>query len=491
MPKKPLPLIALILLLPVVVLTFFTIRSISLEQDTMTVRRELLARQRMEKAAALILTHLKTAGNETVAKTRAAYATGGLRALRKLARKREFEYALAVVNGTPVHTATALEHQYDTLRIVQDATLERVQLLQDGAESSSAALVPSLRGYILSRCSGNKTNCICVAISNAKLSDTLLDAVRSVEATTGLGKVGLLAPNGRIIGQALAKGDNPKAVIRLGGILDKWSMYAENKLSDEAGLVNTTPLYLISGALIAGWIAMVWMLHRSATLKEEAASARASVIAQLAHELRTPLANLKLHMSLLQRKSSDGAEVKRYANILDGEIDRLAHLAENAITIAKGEISKSKLETAVPDECMHAILQSFQPILAAADCKVKFIPGAPQTVSFDRTSWERCAINLIDNARKYAPGSDIEIRTTSKSEMLRLDVSDAGPGIPEARRNQVFEPLERCSATNASGFGLGLAAVRALARQNGGDCNIASSSHGAHFILTMQASPTE
>ncbi len=81
--------------------------------------------------------------------------------------------------------------------------------------------------------------------------------------------------------------------------------------------------------------------------------------------------------------------------------------------------------------------------------------------------------------------TEIEISTGQSADTLRLTVSDRGPGIAVDQREQIFEPLERGVTAKASGFGLGLAAVRALARQNGGDCRVEGNEPGARFVLTM------
>ncbi len=491
MPTKPLPLIALVLIVPVAVLTFFAVRSLSLENDALTVRRERLAKQHMDAAAALVLTRIQGLGTEVLAQTRVAYATGGVEALSNLTRKRVFTYAFVSKLGTQLYSATALEHQYDSTRLLQDRAQALAAKLS-AAEPSAEALVPYGGGYTFLRCSRSATDTdICVAIDKTKVAHVLRSGLGLAARSTGLKRVGLVDPNGIVIGlqdaEVLSIASQP-----LDGLLRGWQLRVEEPSSGDSSLLqNTLSLYFIAGALIAGWLAVTWMLHRSTVLKEEAAAARANVIAQLAHELRTPLANLKLHTDLLRRKSSDANSVQRYSAVLDGEIDRLTLLAENAIAVARGAIARPKLETAIPDDCLRAILDRFEPTLADARCSVDFAPSAAIASRFDRTSWERCIVNLIDNSCKYASGSVIKITTAQTSDMLRLDVSDCGPGIAADQREQIFKPLERVTTTKASGFGLGLAAVRALARQNGGDCWVEAVHPGAHFVLTMQARPVE
>lgn len=490
MPTKPLPLIALVLLVPVAILAFLAVRTLSLENEALKVQRERFANQRIDAAENLVITSLQNLGTAVLVQAQAAYAAGGIGSLSAMARKRAFMYAFVFKDGAPIDAAIAVEHQYDRARSLQNKSSELAGSMSE-LKRSAVSLVPDGWSYTLLSCSRSGSgNDLCIAVDNASVMHELRSALAVVAQTAGLTRVGLADPRGTVIGLDEAGAEVSSASHPLHGGMEGWQLRVEEYFSDDVSLMqNPLFLYLVAGALIAGWLAMTWMLHRSTVLKEEAGSARANVIAQLAHELRTPLANLKLHTDLLRRKASDVTAIERYSEILDSEIDRLSHLAENAITVARGAIARPKLETAVPDDCLNSILERFEPILSEARCCVGVAAGAGKSAMFDRTSWERCVVNLIDNARKYAPGSDIAISTKQSAGMLRLEVADHGPGIADNRREQIFEPLERSITSKVSGFGLGLAAVRTLARQNEGDCWVESMNPGARFVLTMRALP--
>lgn len=485
MTTKSLPLIALVMLLPVAVLAFFAVRTLSLENDALNSRRERLTKQRMDAAAAVVLTRLQGHGEELLSRTLAAYDAQGPEALSALARKRTFVYAAVFENGQPLHWATALEHQYHYARTLHDKA-QAVATTLKAAFASHDELVPTVAGYALLRCArGTSERVVCVVADSPDITQELRSTLDLVTHSTGLTGVDLVDAKGEAIAQR--RTDQPYVRSHpLDGLLQGWQLRSEEP-PPESGFQFAAFLYLAASALIVGWLALTWMLHRSSLLKEEAAAASANVIAQLAHELRTPLANLKLHTDLLRRKASDSGSVERYGVVLESEIDRLASLAENAIAVARGAMMTPHLETAIADDCLRSIVERFEPTLSDAHCHVRLSLHAGCASRFDRTSWERCIVNLIDNARKYAPGTEIDMTSQQSAQMLRLDVKDQGPGIPTDQSERIFEPLDRGITTGASGFGLGLAAVRALARQNGGNCWVEPMDGGAHFVLTMQS----
>lgn len=489
---KQLPVAALLLLVPVALLAFLAVRSLSLENEALDTRRDRLAGQRIDAASSLVISRLLNVGAEVLAQGSAAYTVGAKPSLSAVARNQAFAYIAVFDKGAKVFSATGLEHQYYYARLFQDRAEALASSLPDRGEPA-LELVEVANGYALMRCvKGVNFDAICLAAASGHVTNTLRSALSQVETSVGLAHAGLIAPNGAKIAVE-ESGQLGPIVHSLGGPMAGWQLRGEEPKYSDAGSGRIAIFYFIAAGLIAGWLAMAWLLYRSAAMREQTSAARATIIAQLAHELRTPLANLKLHSDLLRRKSSDSSAVLRYGAVFEEEIDRLTDLAENAIAVAKGAIASPKRESALPDESVRAILRRFEPILREAGCNVSFNAGVPVPVEFDRASWERGLVNLLDNARKYAASSEIQISTKLESSVLRLDVSDMGPGINALDLDKIFEPLERGAVgSRHGGFGLGLTAVRALARQNGGDCWVDRSSNGlgAHLVLTMRVSPS-
>jgi signal transduction histidine kinase len=104
--------------------------------------------------------------------------------------------------------------------------------------------------------------------------------------------------------------------------------------------------------------------------------------------------------------------------------------------------------------------------------------------------------NVLENAARHAPGEPPTVRVEASAEDVRVVVSDRGPGVPEAERERIFQPLTRLDPARtvggaADGFGLGLATARSAARAFGGDLvcrGRADAAAGAEFVFTLRRS---
>lgn len=481
------PLFALVMVVPVALLSFFAVRTLDLENEAVSARRVRLLDERLKLAEAIVASRLQILGTELLAQAHRAYISGGETALRKLVEEKEFAQAFVF------QSRILLSPQPKESDLTQSVILAHARTHISEADPSTGVLVAMGNGaYTLLRCEKDSDGLgVCIAINPDDVTNVLRSALGLVARTAGLSRVNLIAPDDHRIGlqEQLSKG--AASARSLDGVLQGWRLEADEPPLDDDGMQRTGLLYLVAGSLIAAWIVMAWMLQRSALAEANMVARRAGIIAQLAHELRTPLANLQLHVDLLQRKPDDRGAVTRYATVLSSEIGRLAQLAENAIDVARGAVTGRRLEVAVPDECVRAVLTRYAPTLTDAKCEPQLVCNAGAPCRFDRPSWERCLINLVDNARKYAPGAPITITTQLDSGLLRLEVTDGGPGISGPDKEQIFEPFSRGTGKVASGFGLGLAAVRTLAQQNGGNCWVEDATSGARFVVTMNVMPLE
>jgi signal transduction histidine kinase len=111
------------------------------------------------------------------------------------------------------------------------------------------------------------------------------------------------------------------------------------------------------------------------------------------------------------------------------------------------------------------------------------------TVQGDPRLLRRLIRNLLDNARRHAPDSLIELAVVRRDGQAVLTVADRGPGVPEAERERIFEPFYRLRARpQADGTGLGLSLVRQIARRHGGEARcLGREGGGSMFEVALPA----
>lgn len=192
------------------------------------------------------------------------------------------------------------------------------------------------------------------------------------------------------------------------------------------------------------------------------------LLADAAHELRTPLALMRTRMDLALRRERDLAELRGSLFEAREEVDRLAVLAGNLLDLAaagRGAWDRQRGDLAA------LLLQAVEGSRAAAEAGGMLIQlEAPDTVEarFDPGGVRQAVDNLLSNALKFSPvGGEVRVRLTREGERLSIRVADDGPGIPPAEHDAVFAPFHRL-ASGTPGAGLGLAIVREVATRHGG-----------------------
>ncbi len=220
-------------------------------------------------------------------------------------------------------------------------------------------------------------------------------------------------------------------------------------------------------------LVVLYLTWRS--IKRELALARTqrNFLMAVTHELRTPIAAIKLQLQTLVRKALD-TEVR---NVLIAqavqEADRLALLTEKVLQATSTE--ERRLEISIVPvnvmELMRTVVERAR--MQLAPDHVLLLEGPEHLdVHTDPEAMRTIAENLIENAAKYAPpGTAIMVQVESRREGWRLQVRDEGPGIPGADRDRIFEKFYRAGneeTRRAKGTGLGLYIVRHLAQRLGG-----------------------
>jgi two-component system OmpR family sensor kinase/two-component system sensor histidine kinase QseC len=211
---------------------------------------------------------------------------------------------------------------------------------------------------------------------------------------------------------------------------------------------------------------------------ERSLGAQRAFVADAAHELRSPLTALKLQLQLLRRAPDEATR----AAALDGlgaGIDRAARLVEQLLTLARSEPATGALERVDVAELVRGVIADMHAFALARGSDVA-LDAPPEAVEIlgDRAALVALARNLVDNALRYAPaGTRVDVAVAREDDHALLRVDDAGPGIPAAERERVFDRFYR-RASDEGGSGLGLAIVRSVAERHGATVTLADAPGG-------------
>jgi len=244
-------------------------------------------------------------------------------------------------------------------------------------------------------------------------------------------------------------------------------------------------------ALIAGLfvIGLVWQTERLARQRSRFAAAAA-------HELRTPLAGLRLQAEMLAEGLGDPTRARSYARSLVAETERLGRVVSNVLDYARLERAALavQLEAGHLAAAVREYLARLRPAFEENGARIELeIADELPPVRFDRDALFHILQNLLDNAEKYTRGAadrTITVRLAAHGrEAVALTVADRGPGVPAAARPRLFRPFQGALDPNSpAGLGLGLALVASLARAHGGQVDLADTpGGGASFIVTLPA----
>src|SRR5947207_8721993 len=223
---------------------------------------------------------------------------------------------------------------------------------------------------------------------------------------------------------------------------------------------------------------------------------RTDFISGVSHELRTPLAQIRMFSETLTlgRVRSD-EERRRSLAIIDQEARRLTHLVENLLHFSRSERQTTHItpEPTALAPLVQEVIDGFAPLAAARGASVSASVPEDLVVTADPGAVRQMLLNLLDNAVKYGPaGQDVRIGAARENGVAKLWVDDAGPGIPRADRERVWDRfwrLERDRESAVAGSGIGLAVVRELATLHHGrawiDDNGPAAGTGTRVVIEL------
>jgi two-component system, OmpR family, sensor histidine kinase SenX3 len=245
--------------------------------------------------------------------------------------------------------------------------------------------------------------------------------------------------------------------------------------------------------LIAGMVLNTIFLVREIRRNEQ----HDSFINAVTHELKTPVASIRLYLQTLQTRELDDAKRREFYRIMLEDSDRLLHTIEQVLRAGSSgsrlrRIARARVDMGeIARECVELARTRFR-LDAQALSYEERIPDTRPVVIGDPEELKAAIWNLIDNAVKYSAG-DVRIRVSLEEleeQRIAVRVTDSGVGISPAELKRIFRRFYRIPASVAmrtKGSGLGLFIVRSVARKHGGRAFAESegAGHGSTFTLLL------
>lgn len=213
-----------------------------------------------------------------------------------------------------------------------------------------------------------------------------------------------------------------------------------------------------------------------------------------AHELRTPLTVMKGTIDVALSRPRDAAEYRSALVEVGAQVDRLIHLAEGLLFLARAERRDSKLNVESLDLAIlvAGLVDELRPVAEAKGVSISYDGPASLPLKGDQDRLIRLFLNLLDNAVKYTPaGGNVTAVVSRRGCGVEVAVMDTGSGIPPEHLPHIFERfyrVDKARSRSEGGVGLGLAIAEHIAELHGGSIRVASElGKGTIFTVSLPA----
>jgi signal transduction histidine kinase len=269
--------------------------------------------------------------------------------------------------------------------------------------------------------------------------------------------------------------------------------YRDRSIQQEARrlFLTKTALIVFIDLMLLGGLMLVWQnVRRELRLSR----LKSDFVANVSHELKTPLALIRLFAETLELGRVPSADkAQQYHRIINKESHRLTQLINNILDFSRIEAGRKEYRLvpgdvgAVVRDVVEAYRFSIEQHGFALELDLaEDLPELP----IDAEALSQALINLINNAIKYSPETKrISIAARCDGDRIRLAVSDSGIGIPKVEQKKIFEKFYRAESSlvhTTKGSGLGLALVRHIVEAHGGEVELASApEQGSTFTIVL------
>ncbi|QDS97237.1 sensor histidine kinase [Adhaeretor mobilis] len=259
--------------------------------------------------------------------------------------------------------------------------------------------------------------------------------------------------------------------------------------------------FWIAGLIVATTFVLAWLLAQTLRRRLKLAQLKNDLVATVSHELKTPLASIRLLVDTLLEddgKSDEATQVqtREYLELISQENSRLTRLIDNFLTFSRAEGGKQHFDFQLIDlrDVVRESASVFREHVDEGGFELGIDQGDPIYVNADFDSLVTAVVNLLENARKYSSDTksgDKLIHLSAKQTGSRavLAVRDNGLGLSARAAGRVFErfyQVDQRVARTQGGCGLGLSIVRAIAEAHGGEVSVESQSGvGSTFTISL------
>lgn len=227
--------------------------------------------------------------------------------------------------------------------------------------------------------------------------------------------------------------------------------------------------------------------HMAERIDQMMASQR-QLVSDVSHELRSPLARLRIALELAQRSSNPTSMLHKIGK----EADELEQMVTQLLSLARMESGQASLDRQAIDLCplLEKIAEDANFEGATEDRQVQLQHCDPVKIHIDPVLMHAAIENVVRNALRYSPpGKPVIIQSELRPGQLLIHIEDQGPGVPEQDLQRLFEPFTRVAEArdrDSGGFGLGLAMTGKILEAHGGSAQAVNATPtGLHVTLTL------
>jgi signal transduction histidine kinase len=297
-----------------------------------------------------------------------------------------------------------------------------------------------------------------------------LVALRAVHTPSGTLVQGMLTAlaDGRTIDGALVDRGEGSAIAGTGWRVRLPPEFAGSRAEEQRQFLRM--FVGVSSLLMFVVFGVIWTMWRA----EKLATDRTRFAATAAHELRTPLASLRLYSDLIAEEE-DPRNRERYARELASQTERLGRVVANVLEVTRIERGAFALHPRLGEigPAVEECIDRLRPQMEAASCPIHLsVASDLPSVEFDADAIHHVVDNLVDNAEKYSrdvPDRSISVDVVPDHGGVAITVTDRGPGVAQELVREP-KPFRRAASTSApAGLGLGLFLVNRIVRGHGGE----------------------